>query len=543
MSKRFVLCLVAAFGVMGCGDDVKPFEPSTSTRCNAAYAVNSSGRVCYFGECHKYDNDLRNHYCPMDAPLCMEDEHGQFYCGVQCPYGTYEVAQAAEFASMCKKINVDPDIPPIDPDIPLVDPDDKCSVTDCLAAKGHENWANAKCSDDDSCIVTQCRDGYTLYDNSCLPALQCCGDMCTNCTDIAGWKDGTCTDGKCVADSCMDGYVLSKQNDGSVLCEFKISLGCSVDSDCSAGQVCDVETGMCVCADGLSYCKDWCYNLLHDDEHCGDCNTSCTVEHGDGHCIEGVCQLNCFDGYVPSADGLSCIMDGGECSTVGESHCVHVSHGYEITKCMDNHKWEVAKACTLEGGGMLAGCSDDDCFTMCSEDYVQNPEQTACSLKSDPCVEGEYRCNDIVGGREYLHCKNSKWEQLKNCKYDHSRSLACTAEEGCIFECDKGYILNEEGTQCVFDSETACTNGETRCGGMEFHRCVNNHWTVVDVCQLQGPHGYGAHCDAHNGCEYWCFDNNVLCDKGCADLQKDYDNCGSCGNVCSSGKCVQGVCK
>ncbi len=537
MRKIMIQCLIAAFGVLGCGNDAKQFEPSTDVRCNAAYIMDSTDRVCYFGECRKYDDDLRNHYCPADMPLCIEDEHGQFYCGTYCPGGMYEVFGAPEFASMCKKIN--------DPEFPPENPDPDCSVSDCLAAKGHENWTNAECLEDGTCMVTECYSGYTLYNNNCLPAVQCCGKSCTSCLDTTGWKSGECRDGKCVADSCLDGYALAMQKDGSSLCEEKNIMACAVDSDCPGSQVCDTKTGLCACAKGLSYCDGWCYDLMHDDEHCGDCNTSCMVEHGDGHCNNGTCKLNCLEGYMPSEDGRRCVLDGGECSTVGESHCLFVDHGYEINKCNDNNKWEVVKSCHLDKGWSLGFCSDLDCSVMCDEDYVQDPEQTSCEPRLEPCKEGEYRCNDIMGGREYLFCNNKKWEQKKNCKYRKSWSLECTAEDGCIFECTKGYVLNKEGTECVFDTESTCTNGETRCGGdVEFHRCENNHWTIVEDCELsEHVHGGSVSCDKNTGCHYGCFDGNVLCGKACADLKNDYNHCGSCDNVCTSGKCVNGACQ
>ena len=617
MNNNRIWGFIVVFGMLlGCGDD-KPYEPSTDVRCNAAYIMDSTDRVCYFGECRKYDDDLRNHYCPADMPLCIEDDHGQFYCGTYCPGGMYEVFGAPEFASMCKKMDDEP-----------VPADLKCSVSDCLTSKGHENWINAECLDDGSCMVTECRIGYTIHNNDCIPAVQCCGKSCTNCQDTIGWESGECRDGKCIADSCIDGYALSYQNNGSVICELIPDLPCDDHSVCPLGQFCDPKTGLCICNDGLTNCGDACYDLLNDSEHCGTCHTICSVEHGSGycdkgectfvcdngyqlsedmlhcvkegeecptdctiehgsgycdkgeckftcdkgyelsedrfHCVKksdgcsddcytehgsgycdgGECKYNCDKGYLVSSYGRGCVLDGGPCTSAGE-HKSESDYNVTIWECNDNLRWEELKTCHLDNGGGGIFFSDEDCTAICEDDYIQNADLTACDYKGGPCTEGEYRCNNTWGRGEHFVCHNNKWDIVKTCKYDdHVKEMTCTPEDSCQLECEIGYKLNADGTECIFDSDETCTSGETRCSRVpEFQRCVNNHWTIEEVCQLKGPHGYGTHCDNQTGCEYWCNPGYVLCSDACADFSKDANHCGSCDNVCASGKCVNGTCK
>lgn len=508
----------------GCNKD--DADPVTIGSCNATYVVERDGRVCEFGVCPKYNNDLRNHNCPASYPLCIQDEDGRYYCGGQCPKGTQATMENDIF--VCKKTGK---------------PVEGCTPSDCLSQKGHENWKKAECTDKGACKPVECRTGYTLQNNACEPDLHCCGDACVDCSKSEGWKTGECRAGKCTAESCKNGYVLAKQENGTVACELLIEVECMNDNDCPIEEYCNQDTGLCACDKGLVSCGNVCRDLSNDDENCGDCFTSCNVEHGSGYCEGGKCHIQCSEGYTLSSSGDNCVKEGASCSNVGETECLDDTN-IVVQKCNENHKWEVIRTCYLDQGTWRgAFCSGDYCDVNCSDNYIQNTEKTLCEPRSNPCSNGDKRCNDKGADIEYLICKNNKWETVKECKYKNVWMLYCHEDTGCEFECTKGYKLNAEGTECEFDSEDTCTNGETRCGGTEFHRCVDNHWTVVEVCDLRGPHGGGVGCNDQAGCYYWCFDNLVLCGNACSDLQNDFDHCGDCDTVCESGICVNGVCK
>ena len=421
------------------------------------------------------------------------------------------------------------------------------ACTNCAAGKG---WKIGECIDG-KCVAEQCNAGYQLSPQkdgsvACEPnaGLACCGDACTNCAAGEGWISGECIDGKCVAKKCDVGYQISPQKDGSSVCEYADvppEDPCN-GKICPVGQKCNQITGECVCSAGYSLCEDGCYNLKSDNTNCGECGIVCSES---GFCEDGICKSGCEEGYIVSSYGFGCVEDGGPCTLPGE-HKSEDDDNVVIYICNENYVWEPKRICHLldnEGtGGVFYG--DDDCTTICIDGYIQNADETNCDPISGPCTEGEFRCNDTWGKGEHLVCKDNKWDYVKVCKYDdHVEDMTCTPEDSCQLECTTGYKLNADGTECVFDTDETCTNGETRCGGMEFHRCKDNHWTVEEVCDLEGMHGGGAYCDDQTGCERWCFNGNVLCGKGCADLKKDYDNCGTCGNVCASGKCVNGVCK
>lgn len=533
MKKIAVLFSVAALGSLAGCDDAKPATAS-QYHCNAAYVVESNGRICEFGRCPRYDDILRDRYCPSVSPLCILDADRRYYCGTECPEGTHPVLSPKTFESACE-----PDA------VPVV-----CTPEKCLSEKGHENWAKAECTDDGSCKLVSCRDGYALKNGTCVPALNCCGESCVDCPKSEGWKSGECRDGVCVPDRCVDGYVLSEREDGTAVCALKVETGCMADDDCPERQVCDVETGLCVCGAGFEDCGDGCYDLSSDVNHCGACETACSAESGAGICQAGKCQFSCEPGYLVSSFGLGCVKDGGPCTIPGK-YRTDSERDIVVYYCNDDLRWETFKTCYSNSGtgGIFWGGEDgDDCTTICQDDYIQNADLTDCDYKGGPCTEGEYRCNNTWGKGEHYVCHNNQWEIVKTCVYDDRvEDMTCTPQDSCRLVCALGYKLNPEENECVFDTDAACTTGETRCGGASFgrsfQRCVDGHWTLVEECELEGLHGGGMYCDDNDGCHYWCNSGNVLCGNACADFQNDVDHCGSCEISCDSGLCVNGTCR
>ncbi|OJJ30821.1 hypothetical protein ASPWEDRAFT_44800 [Aspergillus wentii DTO 134E9] len=60
-----------------------------------------------------------------------------------------------------------------------------------------------------------------------------------------------------------------------------------------------------------------------------------------------------------------------------------------------------------------------------------------------------------------------------------------------------------------------------------------------NVCTAPAAHGTGPcyECGPQN-----TNPDKVLCNKACANIKTDPNNCGSCGNVCPSGNCQNGKC-
>ena len=539
MNKKSIVCFFVAFVALGgCSHDdgqlsVQPL-PSKQTRCHANYIIDGAGTTCHLGECGNYETDLNNHSCPTDIPFCILDNDGHFYCGTKCPDGMHEVSNATEFASMCEKDT------------------EKCSLVDCLAADGHEGWSKAECNEDGSCKVVECRNGYTLHDNNCLSYLQCCGDACNDCTGTTGWKYGECKEDKCVAELCDAGYHLLMHDDGSVDCVLDIVTPCGENDLCPAGQVCNNETGTCVCDEGYTFCNDGCYNINYSEQHCGVCNRACDdIANGYNFCDDGTCQIHCLDGYVPTDDNKSCVKDDGSCKN-GESRCSHefdeIEHQSYMTilEC-NNGNWETKKKCGGSGSGGRS-CSSTSCSVQCKTGYIQNADASGCEPLTGKCTDGEKRCS-LQENRDvnYLQCVNGQWKATQTCESAHGYSASCNIDTGCKVKCHIGYVPSPNGTKCEFDSKATCTAGEQRCSGSEFHECKDGHWVISADCSNQhfspGSSGVTFGCREDKGCFAECASNHTLCNNTCVDTRIDSNNCGTCGKSCGTGKCVNSVCQ
>jgi len=102
----------------------------------------------------------------------------------------------------------------------------------------------------------------------------------------------------------------------------------------------------------------------------------------------------------------------------------------------------------------------------------------------------------------------------------------------------------EAESQCVSDSSCqSCTPNSKRCNGNVVETCKSDGsgWTITQNC------GKTSYCSA--GSCISCSLQTANCNENPLDscevnLNNDNNNCGSCGNVCSSGQtCQNGVCK
>ena len=102
----------------------------------------------------------------------------------------------------------------------------------------------------------------------------------------------------------------------------------------------------------------------------------------------------------------------------------------------------------------------------------------------------------------------------------------------------------EAESQCVSDSSCqSCTPNSKRCNGNVVETCKSDGsgWTITQNC------GKSSYCSA--GSCISCSLQTANCNENPLDscevnLNNDNNNCGSCGNVCSSGQtCQNGVCK
>ena len=494
-----ISCLTFSAFLYGCdNDDV--YE--RGSQCNATYLVNVKGKLCYFGDCGIYDTVLRDHFCPVDVPYCVETSDGRHYCGTHCPEGYDQTGYRCEKRKtecwddeiLCQNECIDP-------------------MTSTIYCGSDDNCIPNKCRPDQVCQSGQCQcpESSVVCDDQCVNIqndTKNCGGCLVDCTFLNGWSDGICQLGKCIAASCLEGYHTATQDDGSIWCEPDIIEPCGDSGDiCPPNSMCIPELGYCFCYDGYTNCENGCFHLDDDIMHCGSCDKSCHVANAENVCEYGACRFTCFEGYAVSADGAHCEPVQPQICKDGETRCNDQS--YEI--CQDG-AWMVLAVCTDKSQCHPEYGCDSPChegFTYCSPDLCTNIQED-----DENCGGCGIRCN--VANATNL-CHKGK----------------------CTFTCDKGYVETADGTACELGN---CSDGERRCNNDNLQTCVNHQW-VTTVCTA--PANGVATC-IDSTCYYTCLPEYHDCNGKCVDLQKDVNNCGSCGTKCNviNGvvACNHGVC-
>ncbi len=336
-----------------------------------------------------------------------------------------------------------------------------------------------------------------------------CGDLallcprCTvgqSCTAPEGCASGVCTEGVCLAPTCIDR--VKNQDEGDVdcggVCTTKCADGalCAEMSDCES-RVCDAqECQVATCVDGVQ-------NATETGLDCGgDCAERCEIGQGcgsDEDCIDNSCNAGvCAD---PScANGR---LDGEE---------TDVDCGGRCPACPPDATCVLPEDCTSQV------CTDGICSAPTCEDAVTNglESDTDCGGGCDPCADGEAcgRNADCLS----LVCSGGK-----------------CAEPNCA---DK--VRN--------DVETDVDCGGPVCVGQELACALNRHCLVDSDCQSEVCDATLAICVAQS-----CSDTrknqdetDVDCGGSCPGCDAGYEceAASDCADkICSEdGLCVLGTC-
>jgi hypothetical protein len=283
-----------------------------------------------------------------------------------------------------------------------------------------------------------------------------------------------------------------------------VCVGCHADADCPPGSLCNKQTTVCEpgcnaskpCGAGLTCCDSTCTNELSDVQNCGGCDSPCQPPGGVGSCVNGVCQLkSCKTGYD------DCDSDP--------------TNGCEADLATDpNNCGGCGNLCTVAHG--TAGCAQGECtIASCDTGYADcdgNPNNGCeANLATDPANCGQ--CGQA-------------------CSTNHS-TPSCTAGV-CGVSCAPGFA------DCDFDPDDGCeTNLNTD---------VTNCGTCGKLCSTAGgtPNCVGGTCGI-SVCQGTLADCNGLSSDGCeVDTATDVNNCGHCGNQCSANNatvaCSSGAC-
>ncbi|MBQ9242435.1 MAG: hypothetical protein IJ165_04300 [Proteobacteria bacterium] len=372
------------------------------------------------------------------------------------------------------------------------------------------------------CKAVECHPNAHIKGNICVKnTINKCGSEDNDCTKLAGWKAGSCENGKCVATSCQNEFCLNTLQGQCT--QTQSSTTCGIDGNacqsCTIKQVCSV--GACVAKKcNGNVCQqptgadqeDLCQN---DNTHCGsacqNCNTF-TSHATAGTCSNtGTCQVTaCEAGYH---------VYNNACEADSTTNCG--SHG---TQC------NVANANNA--------CLNKTCTFTCNSGYheynnaCEADSETNCGAHNTQCaVENAY--NECSNAACTFIC-NSKYHQYNNaCEADSTTNCGahgtqCNVENAynmcnnktCTFTCDAGYHAYN-GT-CEADSTTNCGAHGTQCN-------VENATNLCNAgnCTFTCDAGYHAN---NNACE---ADSTTNCGGQGATC-----NVENATNTCQNGKCM-----
>jgi hypothetical protein len=244
-------------------------------------------------------------------------------------------------------------------------------------------------------------------------------------------------------------------------------------------------------------------NIKTDPAHCGDCDTSCTLDHAESACAGGYCKVdsckapyedcdgNAGDGCEKnlSTDPDNCGACGKKCSTHnGTPACANASCTFTCNEGFDDCDKEPGNGCEASTSTDVANCGG--CGHACVARAGETPYCQNGQCGSTSCAEGTGNCN----GSPADGCEADFSSDVNNC--------------------------GKCGAQCSVENGTAA--------------CVDGH------CVVKGCNGGFGNCDAStadggyaNGCE--------------TNVDSSLDHCGKCGAACSAdnatAQCSEGKCQ
>jgi hypothetical protein len=411
-------------------------------------------------------------------------------------------------------------------------------------------------------------DATILPDGACPSGDNICSGVCSNpntddhncggCGNDCTTSGQMCSNGIC----CPSGQV----NTGGICCtsgQINSNGHC-----CNSGETYD--NGICCpsgqfnaggsaaplcCNVGQSDCGGACVNELTDNNHCGDCTTTCNVAGGEqcsnGHCCaspdiycSGVCTNPNTDMNNCGSCGNTCtgtdLCSSGKCCPLGEFNdsglCCPLGQHNSGGICCD--------AGSDNTGGICCPTGDSNCSGACVNEQSDKNHCGSCSTactSSQSCVAGQCCAtgDNVCGGV----CSDPGTDN-KNCG---ACGNDCTASGNLCSSglCCPAGTINTGGICCVmgqFNIGGICCNNATdsNCGGA----CVNeltdrNH---CGSCTNACPGGDS--CTSGTCCPT----GDILCNGACSNSSNDDTNCGGCagagGTNCTlTGKsCSNGIC-
>jgi hypothetical protein len=301
-----------------------------------------------------------------------------------------------------------------------------------------------------------------------------------------------------------------------------------------------------VCEEAFAKCGgvECSINLNTDPDNCGSCDNTIN--------IDGLEAPTCVGG-IPTCPNLTyCEFSGG---------CVDIDNDpYNCGSCgvtSDNAQFciegelqcfpsfetcNTSPPCSIQ----VLGSDVNNCGG-CGQSVIQYNGAQDENLTEivGSCVDGVKTCSSEL----FTYCENA------------DLNVGCTNLQTNVNHCGQCFNAIDINTASCVDGEIRCIAPLTLCGT----ECVNlltdpNHCSVCDLqCPSGTPNCVDATCidinnrstcglsqidclefSEHGGAAY-----AQCCNQQCTHTGLDFNNCGSCGNVCDEfpgGQCINGVC-
>ncbi|HYP99386.1 MAG TPA: hypothetical protein VER96_12015 [Polyangiaceae bacterium] len=368
---------------------------------------------------------------------------------------------------------------------------------------------------DGTCQAASCNDG-NQSDNE--TDIDCGGGACKTCpvggkcTMETDCQSGVCDGETCSAPTCGDRVQNGSESDidcgGSDCPKCVDGQKCLIPSDC-VGAVCNNLRCALTCVGNTANCDGNAMNACEtnvktDVDHCGDCDTACSLDKANPKCVGGECKVDTC--VAPFEDCNGEPTDGCEVNTEKDpDHC---------GSCDES-------PCPSVNG--TPHCVDAKCTITCDANFADCDGQAANG------------------------CEKDVSRDINNCG---GCGKTCTASAGKTAWCRNG--------QC---GETTCAAGRGDCNGDPDDDAANNGCetdlkTNPDSCGTCGNicvvAGGDPQCTAGVCAVKSCTTGLADCTGGYADgcetkTSTDSNNCGACGKTCTtangSSTCVSGACQ
>ena len=347
-------------------------------------------------------------------------------------------------------------------------------------------------------------------------------------------------------------------------------VGCLVDGDCPAGDLCKGKTCLAGCSAAHAGCGADAGSCdvdlgvcrgCKDDSECPFANPSC--DHDTGTCQPCSPQKDiCGAGSYCTSDGKGGFQCASGCKSDTDCTTGSADAGTNVFYCCAHQCSNITSdpvncgacgvSCNPDGGGTGMLCCAAKCTNPQSDTNNCGACGSACAPKNATGTCASASCGVASCSTGFLDCNHIAMDGCEvNSVTDTMNCGACSnicptpmnAMPGCtmgtcgIGMCNTGFVDCDKtlSNGC----ETNVTTDVKNCGG-----CGN-------VCAVSGG---SAKCSAGKcavgSCSGTLKDCNMSAADGCeADTSRDVNNCGGCGIVCKLGAneataaCVAGVCQ